>query len=99
MADNYNPTSFTFWLKVKPRSSRERLGYDGNGELRLELRAPPVEGLANQACIRFFARELNLPQASVTIVSGHKSRHKLIRITGLPAEQALAAIKALGGGE
>lgn len=85
----------SFWLKVKPRSARERLAYDATGELVLELHAPPVEGLANEGCVYFFARALRLPQACVTIISGHKSRRKLIRITGRSAEETLAGIKAL----
>ncbi len=85
----------SFWLKVKPRSARERLAYDSAGELRLELHAPPTEGEANEACIYFFARTLRLPQACVTIISGQKSRRKLIRIAGRSAEETLAGIKAL----
>ncbi|MGO8733553.1 MAG: DUF167 domain-containing protein [Terriglobia bacterium] len=85
----------SFWLKVKPRSARERLAYDSAGELRLELHAPPTEGEANEACIYFFARALRLPQACVTIISGRRSRRKLIRITGRSAEETLAGIKAL----
>ena len=85
----------SFWLKVKPRSARERLAYDSAGELRLELHAPPTEGEANEACIYFFARALRLPQACVTIISGQKSRRKLIRIAGRSAEETLAGIKAL----
>ena len=88
----------SFWLKVKPRSARERLAYDSTGELRLELHAPPTEGEANEACIYFFARALRLPQACVSIISGRKSRRKLIRITGRSAAETLAGIKALGSG-
>jgi hypothetical protein len=85
----------SFWLKVKPRCSRERLTYDASGELRLELYAPPSEGEANQACICFFARALRLPQACVSIIAGRRSRRKLIRITGRSAEETVAGIKAL----
>ena len=85
----------SFWVKVKPRSARERLAYDSAGELRLELHAPPTEGEANQACIYFFARALRLPQACVTLISGGRSRRKLIRITGRSAEETVAGIKAL----
>jgi hypothetical protein len=87
--------SVSFWLKVKPRSARERLAYDATGELRLELHAPPTEGEANEACVCFFARALRLPQASVTIISGRSSRRKLIRITGRSGEETVAGIKAL----
>jgi uncharacterized protein len=72
----------TFWLRVKPRSSRERLVLDSAGELRLELHAAPAEGQANKACVEFFARLLRLPRSSIEIVTGGKSRRKLIRIRG-----------------
>jgi hypothetical protein len=87
--------SVSFWLRVKPRSARERLGYDSGGELRLELHAPPNEGEANEACLYFFARALRLPQACVSIISGRRSRRKLMRITGHSAEETIAGIKAL----
>ena len=87
--------SVSFWLKVKPRSARERLAYDSAGGLRLELHAPPTEGEANEACVYFFARALRLPQACVTIISGRSSRRKLMRITGRSAEETVAGIKAL----
>lgn len=87
----------SFWLKVKPRSARERLGVDGSGELRLELHAPPTEGQANDACVHFFARALRLPQACVVILSGAKSRRKLIRITGHTAEETVSQLRRLVG--
>ena len=87
----------TFWLKVKPRASRERLAVDSAGGWRLELHAPPTEGEANEACVRFFARELRLPQACVVILSGHKARRKLVRITGRSAEETVVQLKALVG--
>ncbi|MGA2476500.1 MAG: DUF167 domain-containing protein [Terriglobia bacterium] len=89
----------SFWLKVKPRSARERLTCDSSGQLRLELRAPPTEGKGNEACVYFFARALRLPQACVAIISGRKSRRKLIRITGRSAEETLAGIKTLAARE
>jgi hypothetical protein len=83
----------SFWLRVKPRAARERLMVDASGELRLELHAPPTEGHANEACIHFFARALRLPQACVVILSGHKARRKLLRITGRSAEESIEQIK------
>jgi len=74
--------AMTFGLRVKPRSSRQRLRLDSAGELRLELHAAPTEGQANTACVEFFARLLRLPRSSVEIVAGEKSRRKLIRIRG-----------------
>ena len=87
----------TFWLKVKPRSARERLTVDSSGELRLELHAPPIEGQANEACVQFFARALRLPQACIAILSGQKARRKLLRVTGRSAAETIAQLKALAG--
>ena len=89
--------SVTFWLRAKPRSGRDRLALDASGELRLELRAPAVEGQANEACVQFFARALRLPQACVVILAGDKSRRKLVRITGHSGKETVARLAALAG--
>ncbi|MFZ0962249.1 MAG: DUF167 domain-containing protein [Terriglobia bacterium] len=83
----------SFWLRVKPRAARERLTVDASGELRLELHAPATEGQANEACVHFFARALRVPQACVVILSGHKARRKLLRVTGRSAQDSIAQIK------
>jgi len=85
----------SFWLRVKPRSARERLTVDASGELRLELHAPATEGQANEACIYFFARALRLPQACVVILSGQKARRKLLRVTGHSAQETIGQIRKL----
>ena len=87
--------SVTFWLRVKPRSSRERLTVDSAGEPRLELQAAPTEGQANVACIEFLARVLRVTRSSVEIITGEKSRRKLIRVRG-GAEIATRLRSALG---
>jgi len=68
---------------------------DTAGGFKLSIQAPPVAGAANEACIRFLARCLRLPQASIEIISGAKSRRKLLRVTGRPAEETLTALQAL----
>jgi uncharacterized protein len=85
----------SFWLRVKPRAARERLTLDASDELRLDLHAPPAEGQANEACVLFFARALRLPHACVVILSGHKARRKLLRVTGRSAAETIAQIKSL----
>jgi uncharacterized protein YggU (UPF0235/DUF167 family) len=89
--------SVRFWLKVKPRASRERLRMDSSGELRLEVHAAPTEGQANAACTRFLARALDLPQSSVTIISGGKSTRKLLRISGHSGAEIAAKLTAIAG--
>ncbi len=85
----------SFWLRVKPAAQKDRLTTDSSGELRLELRAPPREGQANEACVQFFARALRLPQACVVILAGRKARRKLLRVTGRSTEETITQIKTL----
>lgn len=54
----------TFWLRVQPRARRERLMADPQGRLRLQVTAPPAEGRANEACVRYLARSLRLPASA-----------------------------------
>lgn len=89
--------SVSFWLQVKPRSSRDALEWIANGGLCLRISAAPVEGQANDACVRFLAEYLRLPRGAVTIVAGHRSRRKLVRIDGRSAEATMERLRELTG--
>jgi uncharacterized protein YggU (UPF0235/DUF167 family) len=45
--------------------------------------APPEDGRANDAVLDLLARRLELPRRSVSIVSGHTAREKIIRLEGI----------------
>ena len=77
----------TFRVSVKPRAARERLRLDHTGRLHLEVKAAPAEGEANRAITRFLAKRLRIPQDSIEIAFGTKSRQKLIRVVGHPPYQ------------
>ncbi len=70
-------------IKVHPRAARDGVGGRVGGEWKVLLRAPAVEGRANDACIQFFARGLGVPRSAVRIASGAASRHKRIEIEGI----------------
>lgn len=70
-------------MKVQPRAKRSRISGRLGDEWKLEITAPPVDGKANQAVVEFFAEALHLPRAAVTIVSGERSRHKVLEIAGI----------------
>lgn len=54
--------------------------------LKVAVAAPPVEGKANEALIRFFAELLEVPRSAVGIVSGESSRNKVVQVDGVSAE-------------
>jgi len=68
---------------VTPRSARDEVVGWQEGALRVRLRAPPVEGRANEALRRFLADRLGLPPASIELVAGAGSRRKRLRVLGL----------------
>jgi len=70
-------------VRVTPRASRDALaGLDGAGRLRVRLAAPPVDGAANDALLRFLARRLGVPRSRLRIVRGAGARNKLIEVEG-----------------
>ena len=84
--------SATVSVRVVPRSSKEGVaGYDG-GVVRIRLNAPPVEGKANDALVRFLAKALGVPRSRVTLVSGERGRSKIVRVAGVTREALMAAL-------
>jgi hypothetical protein len=62
------------------------------GALKVRLRAPAVEGRANEALVEFLAKLLKRPRSAVRILSGERSRTKRIEINGVTQQQILALI-------
>ncbi len=77
----------TFAVKLHPRAKKNTITGELGDALKVSLTTPPVDGRANEACIEFFAKLLNVPRSSVTIASGQTSRNKVIRVVGLSAEE------------
>ena len=88
-----SPTGVTFAVKVHPRAKKNAIIGELGDALKLSLTSPPVEGRANDACIEFFAKLLKVPRSSVTIASGQTSRQKMIRVSGLSAEEVRKRIR------
>ena len=74
-------------LKVQPRAKRNELAGPLDGEWKLRLRAPPIEGRANEALIEFFARGLGIARSRVRLLAGAKSRQKVVELEGVGEEE------------
>jgi hypothetical protein len=85
----------TFAVKVHPRAKRDGIVGELGEALKLTVAAPPVEGRANEACVRLLAQALGVPRSSVTVAAGGSGRQKLIRIAGMSAEELRARLKRL----
>ncbi len=71
-------------VKVHPRAKRSTLAGRLGDAWKLSLAAPPVDGKANEECVRFFADLVGVPRSRVRIVTGLTSRLKVVEIEGVP---------------
>ena len=84
-----------FSVQVQPRSSRsEVVGVSGEF-LKVRVSAPPVEGVANEECLRILAKLLHVSRAAVSLVAGAKSRRKRVRIGGINRTKLMACLAGL----
>ena len=75
-------------VRVTPRSGRDEvIGWKGE-ELRVRVRAAPVEGQANVAVCRLIAKQAGVAYSAVEVVGGNTARVKVVRILGLSEIEA-----------
>jgi uncharacterized protein len=77
------PDGVVFTVHVQPRASRSEICGAREGELRLRLTSPPVEDAANKQCVELIAKALGVSKSRVSIKSGAKSRHKVVKVEGV----------------
>lgn len=70
-------------LHVTPRGSKNEITGWREDVLCVKITAPPVEGAANAAIVKFIADALGIRRSQVELISGDKSREKIIRVSGL----------------
>lgn len=80
-------------VKAVPRASRTEIAGDEGEWLRVRVKAPPVDGKANEAIVKFFAGLLGVPKGAVAIASGDTGRIKRIRVSGISAEAVRRALR------
>jgi len=81
-------------VRVQPGASRTEVAGLHGKELKVRLKAPPVEGKANEALLKFVAEVLRVRRSQCKLVRGEKSRSKIVLVRG--AEEALVRAE-LGG--
>ena len=86
----------TLSVRVQPRASRNEVAGLVGDTLKIRLTAPPVEGAANDACLAFLAKLLDLPPSRLAIIQGERSRNKVVRITGLTPNEVHARLSHKG---
>ncbi|MCG2575497.1 DUF167 domain-containing protein [Dechloromonas sp. XY25] len=83
----------TLTLHIQPGAKKtEFAGLHGDA-LKIRLAAPPVDGKANDALVKFMAETLGLTRSAVVLKSGQASRRKVLEVVGA-APTVIAALAA-----
>lgn len=81
-----NGDVLTLTLHVQPGAKRTEVAGLHGEALKIRLAAPPVEGRANEALLKFIAESFGVPLRQVELKQGGQSRHKVVAITGSKTE-------------
>jgi uncharacterized protein (TIGR00251 family) len=75
-------------VRVTPRSSKDEIfEVLSDGTVKVHLMAPPVEGKANEALIKFMAKVLDIAPSRLEVVAGASGRDKLISVVDMDASE------------
>ncbi len=75
-------------LRVAAGATRTELAGRYGDAWKVRVGAAPERGRANEAVLQLLATELGLPRASLSVVSGHTGRDKVIELEGIDAAEA-----------
>jgi len=73
-------------VMAKPGSGRSELIRLRDGSLRASLKSRPVEGQANEELVRLVGKTLKISPSKIHLVSGQRSKRKLLAIKGMDKE-------------
>jgi uncharacterized protein len=72
-----------FSVHVQPRAAQSAVAGMHGDALKVRVAAPPVDGAANAALVKFFAELFSVARRDVRIVAGETSRSKIVEIDGI----------------
>jgi len=78
-------------VRLVPNASKNEIVSKDEGVYKIRLTAPPIDGKANEALIRFLADRLDIAPSLLSIVKGHTSKQKSVEVplTKEDVDQAL----------
>jgi uncharacterized protein len=81
-------------IRVQPRAKRTEVAGERAGAILIRVNAPPVDGRANEAVCWLIAKRLGVASGAVRVVRGDTARDKVVRVDGIDAVAARAALLA-----
>ncbi len=77
-----NGDTVTLTLHIQPGAKKSGIAGLHGDALKIRLAAPPIEGRANEALLKYMAGLFDVPIRQVVLLHGEQSRHKVISVAG-----------------
>lgn len=75
-----NPQGLRLRIFLQPKASRDQIVGLHDGELKIAITAPPIDGQANAHLLKFLSKLFKVPKSSIVLEKGELQRHKQIFI-------------------
>lgn len=86
------PEGVQISLYIQPNASKTEIIGEHNGSLKIKIKAPPVEGKANDEVVAFLSKVLGISKRNIDILKGDKSREKKVLIRGVALPEIQKAL-------
>ncbi|MBF0361176.1 MAG: DUF167 domain-containing protein [Oligoflexia bacterium] len=77
-------------VQAKPSSKEQKIIVLPEGELKIYVRAQPIEGRANQEIIDLLSEKLGVAKSLVAVVKGNKNKFKQLIVKFVFSKQKMA---------
>ena len=84
-------------VRVHPNAGRDEVLGFTDEVLQVKIAAPPIKGKANERLVAFLSRLLGVGKGSISIIRGHTSRNKLIKISDLSRKDIIERLSFSSG--
>jgi uncharacterized protein len=89
-----HPQGSQLSVVVVPRAGKSSIAQLADGAIQIRVAAPPVDGAANVALLRFLADILDVPRSRLAIASGASNRRKRISVDGMAPDELERRLQA-----
>jgi len=81
-------------IRVQPNATKTQfVGVLADGRIKVKIQAPPVEGKANKALIRFLMDSFDIRESEIDLIRGDTGRDKIVQIRGMTEVDVLEKVQ------
>jgi len=91
------PAGVLLPVQAQPKAKKNAVVGVHDGRLKVAVTQAPEKGKANDAILKLLGKSLGLKRSQLELVSGETSSKKVLRVTGIDADQLRDRIDRLSG--